>query len=344
MHGTSMQLAGKLALVVGGVGLLCPACGQSPDLQAPQTASDVGRGGETDAPNGVCRTGAQLVAHLGCVDDELSVSPDAVEACRSGGETECDARCAQGETPACTSLALVHELALEATPNTAYAARLFDRACAAGDGAACNDLGVLHAKGLGFPVETERAEALYRVACDRGSVEGCANLAMARTWGTDAPEAVARAAGAVENACVSSRNARACSVLGVLRSRGSAMARDTKEGVAYLERACALGDMAACDGLGKAYLLGDGVSADDVTAMRLFRRACDAARADACTDLAAMYRMGRGAPRDPARADALFKQACAAGDAVACAGLGARLEPLERPPVERIGESVKRKL
>jgi TPR repeat protein len=170
-------------------------------------------------------------------------------------------------------------------------------------------------------VESERAETLYRVACDRGSVEGCANLAIARTWGTEAPDPVARAASVVENACVSSRNPRACLVLGVLRSRGSAMARDEndeKEGAAYFERACELGEMAACARLGKAYLVGDGVSADDVTAMRLFRRACDYARADACTGLATMYCMGRGSPRDPARAGALFKQACAAGDAVAC--------------------------
>jgi TPR repeat protein len=319
MAGTSANLALNLTVVMGLVGPLCPACGQSPDLQAPRTASDIARSGETDAPNGVCRAGAQLVAHLGCVDDEVSLSPDAVEACRSGGETECEARCSQGETPACTALALVHQLALEATPNTAYAARLFDRACAAGDGAACNDLGVLHAKGLGFPAESERAETLYQRACDRGSIEGCANLAIARTWGAEAPDPVTHAASVAQNACVSSRNARACLVLGVLRSRGSAMTRDETEGAAYFERACELGEMAACARLGKAYLAGEGVSADDVTAMRLFRKACDVARADACTGLATMYCMGRGAPRDPARAGALFKQACAAGDGVACA-------------------------
>src|SRR5258708_3349985 len=202
-----------LAAVAAVVGLLCPACGQSPDRPAPQTAGDAAGRIDTDAPNGVCRVGAELVDHIGCVDEELAFSADALDRCRSAGEADCDARCQQGDPPACTALALVHELALETTPNRAYAARLLDRACAAGDGAACNDPGVLHAKGLGFPVEVERAETLYTVACDRGSVTGCANLAMSRAWGADAPAEIAHAASVVETACVSSRDAHACAAL-----------------------------------------------------------------------------------------------------------------------------------
>ena len=46
------------------------------------------------------------MAHIGCVDDEVSFSPDAVEACRSSGEAECRARCDKGDSGACTALAL----------------------------------------------------------------------------------------------------------------------------------------------------------------------------------------------------------------------------------------------
>jgi TPR repeat protein len=308
-----------LVSLAAAFGLLCPACGQSPDVPAPRSGADAAGRGDTDAPNGVCRVGAELVDHVGCVDEELAYSPDAIDRCRATGEAACDARCQQGDPASCTALALVHELALEATPNRTYAARLLDRACAAGDGTACNDLGVLHAKGIGFPVEVERGETLYAVACEHGSVTGCANYVMSRRWGsTGVPAPVVRAAGVVEGACTSARDARACAALGVMRARGSVLARDERLAAALLDRACKLGDMAACAQLGKAYLVGDGVAPDDAIAVRLFRRACDRARSDACTDLATMYCLGRGIPRDAGRSTALFRQACVAGDAAAC--------------------------
>ena len=308
----------RFALVLSGVlGVLCPACGQSPEQPAPQTESEAAHS-EADAPNGVCRAGSQRVEHVGCVDEELAFSPDALEACRSAGARECDDRCQNGDTPACTSLALVHQLALEASPDTTYAARLYDKACAAGDGAACNDLGVMHGKGLGVPVDYEKAEALYAMACDKGNVVGCANLATSRTWGSDPPENVARAVLAVQDACVSAAQPRACAALGVMRARGSAVPRDEALAASFFDRACTAGDIQACEQLGRAYLQGDGVSADASHALRLFRQACDSARSDACTDLATMYCMGRGVPKDATRSTALFKQACEAGDAFAC--------------------------
>jgi TPR repeat protein len=309
----------------------------SPDIPAPESAASSG-GGDIDAPNGVCRAGAHRVEHLGCVDDELAFSTDALETCRSVGAPECDARCEGGDAPSCTALALVHELALEASPNTTYAARLLDKACAAGDGAGCNDLGVLHAKGLGFPVEIERAEILYGLACQHGSVVGCANLVTARTWGSDVvgegsdqttiPAGIAYAASVVERACTASHDARACAAVGVLRARGSVRERDEKLAATFFASACDAGDARACDELGRAYLRGGGVEADDVTALKLFRRACDEGRSDACTDLATMYCLGRGVPRDASRSASLFREACEAGDAAAC-----RANACARPPI-----------
>jgi hypothetical protein len=250
-------------------------------MPAPKTEAEAAGRSAADAPNGVCRAGAQRVEHVGCVDEELAISPDALDQCRSSGAKECDERCQQGDTPSCTALALVHQLALETAPNTAYAARLFDKACAAGDGAACNNLGVMHSRGMGFPVDYDRAETLYAVACDRGSVMGCANLATSRTWGDSPPEAVGRALLAVKDACVSAAQARACTALGQMQAKGSGMARDEKEAAAMLERGCNGGDVAACEQLGKAYLQGEGVPPNDDEALKLFRKACDSARSDA---------------------------------------------------------------
>jgi TPR repeat protein len=306
---------GFLVLLVAAV---CPACGQTPDLSAPRDAASAARAVDVDAPNGVCRAGAKMVPHIGCVDEELSYSTDALDACRSSGEGECVTRCQKGDAPSCTALAMVHQFALETTPNTTYAAKLLDMSCATGDGAACNDLGVMHAKGLGFAVEVDKAEALYDVACDHGDVAGCANLTRARTWGDNPPENVAKAVLMVENACNSTSDPRACSALGALRARGSTMPRDEGAAAGFFSKACAAGDVGACDSLGKAYLAGDGVKPDDVTALQLFRKACDAARAEACTDLATMYCMGRGVPRDAQRSTALLRQTCEAGDTVAC--------------------------
>ena len=308
----------KILLLAGALGVLCPACGQNPGSPAPQSPASRARSAEADAPNGVCRAGAQRVEHVGCVDEELSFSPDALDACRSGAAAECDGRCQNGDTPSCTALGLVRLLALEASPNTAYASRLFEGACSAGDGAACNDLGVMHARGLGFPVDVERGETLYALACDHADLIGCANLATARSWGSDAPDVIAKASMAVENACLSAAHPRACAALGILRARGSTVAQDEKLAAELFDKACSGGDALACEQLGQAYLRGNGVTADDVTALQLFRRACDGARSDGCTDLATMYCMGRGAPRDPARSAGLLRQACDAGDTSAC--------------------------
>ncbi len=297
---------------------ICPACGVSPDLQVPQGPAALARTVDVDAPNGVCRAGAQMIPHIGCVDDELSFSKEAVDACRSTGEPECSTRCQNGDAPSCTALALVHAFGLEATSNTTYAAHLLDMSCAAGDGAACNNLGVMHAKGLGFPIEVERAETLYAVACDHGSIAGCANLARARTWGEEPPATVLQALQTVDRACDSSSDAKACGALGVMRARGSGVPRDEHLAAKLYEKACEAGDVASCDRLGKAYLDGDGVAADDVTALQYFRRGCDRGQAEACTNLATMYCMGRGVPRDATRSTSLLRQSCEAGDRAAC--------------------------
>jgi uncharacterized protein len=300
------------------LGVVCPACGLSPDRGAPRMEADTRASADADAPNGVCPAGSQVAEHIGCVDEGLEFSEDALEVCRSAGETQCDEQCQKGDTPSCTALALVHQLALEATPNMTYAGRLFDQACAAGDGMACNDLGRLHARGVGFPVDVERAETLYSLACEHGTVEGCVNLVTARAWGQSAPDNVLQAALSVKHACTSTGDARSCAALGWMLERGSILPRDERIGVVLYTRACEEGDQSACDRLGRAYLAGAGVKPDDVRALSLFRQGCDHARSDACTDLATMYCLGRGVPRDRSRSAVLFQQACEAGDVAAC--------------------------
>jgi uncharacterized protein len=307
------HLLGMLLLVT-----VCPACGESPDIGAPPAAANAPGSALVDAPNGVCPAGAQLVPHVGCVDEDLAFPADEVATCRASGEQACSARCQAGEAPSCTSLAILHQFALETTANTAYATRLLDQACALRDGAACNDLGVMHAKGLGFPVDVARGETLYQVACDYGQIVGCENLTRSRAWGSDAPEFVARAAAVVENACLSASDPRACESLGWMRERGSAVPRDETAAVGLFKRACDAGAVGACEQLGRAYMQGAGVGEDDKAAARLFRRACDDARSDGCMDLATLYCMGRGVPRDAARSTALLRQTCSAGDPAAC--------------------------
>jgi uncharacterized protein len=297
---------------------VCPACGESPDMGAPPAAANAPGAALVDAPNGVCRAGAQLVPRVGCVDEELAFPADAVETCRSAGEKACSARCEAGEAPSCTALAVVHEFALETTANTTYAARLLDQACGLRDGAACNDLGVMHAKGLGFPVDVDKGEALYQVACDYGQIVGCENLTRSRAWGSNPPDSVSRAAAVVENACLSASDARACESLGWMRERGSAEPRDEAAALGLFKRACDAGAVGGCELLGRALMQKAGGTQDDKAAAVLFRRACDDARSDGCMDLATMYCMGRGVARDPARSTALLKQTCNAGDPAAC--------------------------
>jgi TPR repeat protein len=314
-----MRTETRAILVIASfLGVVCPACESGRDRGDPLTPAQAARSVDVDAPNGVCREGAIMIPNIGCVDDAFAYSPDGIESCREMGMPQCEEACQKGDPSACTSAAILHQFAIETTPNTTYAAALFEKACATGDGGGCNNLGVLHGKGIGFPVDVERAETLYEVSCDHGSVVGCANLAMGRTWSADPPQNVANAASVAQRACEASADARACSAVGWMRERGSVLARDEKLAAELYQKACDGGQSSACERLGKLYLAGTGVGADDVTALNLFRKACNDARSDACTDLATMYCMGRGVPRDPPRSTALIQQACHAGDRAAC--------------------------
>src|SRR5579872_5956039 len=102
----------KMSLFVACAAAICPACGMSPVTGDPQTVASAVRAVDVDAPNGVCRAGALMVERVGCVDEELSFSPDAVNSCRSTGEPECSERCQKGDGASCTALAVVHEFAL----------------------------------------------------------------------------------------------------------------------------------------------------------------------------------------------------------------------------------------
>ncbi len=316
--GAMRRESGALLLIASFLGVVCPACESGRDRGDPLPPAQAASAVDVDAPKGVCREGANMVEHVGCVDDAFAYSVDGVESCREAGLTQCEDACQKGDPSACSSAAILHLLAIETTPNTAYAASFFEKACVAGDGAGCNNLGVLHGKGIGFPVDVDRSETLYAVSCEHGSVVGCANLAMGRAWSSDPPENVKYAASVVQRACMSSADARACSAFGWRLERGSVLARDERQAVELYQKACQGGEPSACERLGKLYLEGTGVAADDVTALNLFRKACNEARSDACTDLATMYCMGRGIPRDPPRSTALLQQACHAGDRAAC--------------------------
>ncbi len=101
--------------------------------------------------------------------------------------------------------------------------------------------------------------------------------------------------------------------LGLIELQGLAGPRRPEEGVAWLEKAAAQGDVEAGYNLGVAYYLGDGVAQDDARAFTLFEAAARQGHDGATFNLAAMYRDGRGTGRDPGAAVKWFVAAARAG-------------------------------
>lgn len=98
----------------------------------------------------------------------------------------------------------------------------------------------------------------------------------------------------------------------------------TDEAVHLLQRACDGGELRACAELGGHTLDGDGgLDKDDARAVALFQQACDGGEPVGCNYLAGAYDDGTGGlSADPIRAGALARQACEGGDQRACTGLG----------------------
>ena len=87
--------------------------------------------------------------------------------------------CDGGESNACFSLAVRHDLGHGVPRDLARALGLYSRGCDGGHAASCMNLGLLYLEGRGVPRDDERGVALLRSACQSGDADGCHQLELA---------------------------------------------------------------------------------------------------------------------------------------------------------------------
>lgn len=159
------------------------------------------------------------------------------------------------------------------------------QACARGEGEACADLGALRACELGGARGDGVTLATLERACALGSPAGCWSFAGALVAGDLGTRDVARGLRVYHRACAGGY-ARACGSLGALliavRSPGAA-----RRATAYLDEACAGGDLDGCVDLAKT---GAPKAAEQL------RRGCDDGNGRACRMLAELGAARAGSP------------------------------------------------
>jgi TPR repeat protein len=178
----------------------------------------------------------------------------------------------------------------------ARAAVLFQQSCDDGETSACSNLAVLYMTGRGVAADPARGIALFEAACRLGSSEGCDNAATARRRAAAAqprPQTVTTAStiqGSVE-ACLDGSQAD-CVRAGRAYTLGEGVAVDHAIARPLNLRACDGGDMNACSWAGVSFETGEGGSADLAQAVLYYRRACDGnLRAGGCGNLGRFYEL-----------------------------------------------------
>ncbi|MEM9046219.1 MAG: hypothetical protein AAGC81_16160 [Pseudomonadota bacterium] len=187
------------------------------------------------------------------------------------------------------------------------------KACAADDQTACSDLGQMYQTGEGTNPDLPLAFGFFLFACMAGDDLGCARFRNSQ-WleirqsaypgpYPDVPHFLRRCEEGL---------ASACSALGSLYRYGyrSDVEKDEERGIAYMSRACILGDEKAC---GRSRLKKP--TLDDITS------GCDADDRVACYWLAELYARDQDFAKDRAKSVALYQKSCDLGWGPGCGGL-----------------------
>jgi TPR repeat protein len=192
------------------------------------------------------------------------------------------AGCDKGDPEACAGLAAEvsggFPVGVDEDPAVLLkrAERLYEAKCRQGVAVACTDLGKLYDRTRAYPSEAERA-GVWRRACDLGEGYACGVLGEGHIYGAPG------------------------------------VAKDPKQGVEFLERACELGQADCCDWVARLYKEGTVVAKDLGRAARFYQRGCTGGSCVSCRNLADMLDAGVGVPKDAAEAKRLRALPCAEG-------------------------------
>ncbi len=198
--------------------------------------------------------------------------------------------CAERSPTGCVNLALLlsQQPALESQTR---AKDLFESYCEQGYGRACTKFGDQHLHSeAGLIRDVAKARHYYALGCERGDFAGCVERAYLSPEGTRFSE---------QDAC-----------------------RLGSDSLAFLQKACRLGDPHACNSAGWLLSGESALQADDPAANELLRKACVDGSPGGCWNLGVAYALGRGVAIDYRQAAALLEKGCAGGIAPSCYDLG----------------------
>ncbi len=89
------------------------------------------------------------------------------------GESDCAARCQEGNGGACVELGRLYEFGHVGPRDPARAYPYYERACTLGSASGCYNQALLLETGKGITADRKRAVELYRRVCEMGAKTGC---------------------------------------------------------------------------------------------------------------------------------------------------------------------------
>jgi TPR repeat protein len=187
------------------------------------------------------------------------------------------------------------------------------------------DLGRKHARRIG-PTERNACGS----ACRSGDRGACVTYAIALEDGRGGPKDVEQATRIARRLCDQDYGP-GCTHLAVA-GRGD----DQPEGLALVQKGCALKDPAGCIHLGWMYEHGEaGLAVDAARSSALYLQACEMGEPIGCVNAAWLHDVdGPLEPKDPSRALAVYAKACDEDAAVGCNNLAHHLLEGTLPPAD----------
>jgi len=230
-----------------------------------------------------------------------------------------------GDVPAMYMLGETYRGGAGVEQDYAESAAWYRRAAKEGHAGALMALGLLHSEGLG--VKQDQAEGLrfYRLAAEGGHVAGMVVMGKAFLAGSVVEKDPLAAADWFRKAAELGSPV-GMRYLGRLLLTGEVghTEADKAQGLVWLSKAAAQGDVLAMTGLGTAYQTGQGVRLDLELALEWYRKAHALGGVRATGALALMHERGQGVKQDTSQATRLTRQAAEGGDGPSMARLGIR--------------------
>lgn len=195
--------------------------------------------------------------------------------------------CDGGSSLACNNLGAMRAEGLGGLqPNPALAREAFERACAAGEPAGCNNLGFVAGGFSATARRGPRGAALYKLRCGGPFQVGCAGWGpRASVVPPGTPTNEVQAVAALERACTAGLTT-ACVNLGAFLYTGRAVPRDRPRAEKLFADACFRGDASACGEQGAALLAVRMDHRRDTRAgLAFIERACKGGELDSCMAL-----------------------------------------------------------